>query len=360
MNCEPVAKLSTYYPTRSKLFYDVDEPMKREMPNDSISYQEICYSDFILGKFLNTFWEKSENVFKSEYKFYTTPEKLEEFIKNVLHDLVVSQTHYSILFKNDKCHIEIRSIHRNSTNVQIFGEEQEVKRVKQLFKDNFEEVVSSIEWVYNQKGDRITLPVLTDNYPIKEFYPFLGEKTLEEYYNEYMKSRASILILIGPPGTGKTTFLRGLISHTRSNAIVSYDVKVLEDDDFFANFIGDDDSQLLILEDSDTFLTPRKEGNHLIMKFLNIGDGLVSSQNKKIIFTTNLPSAKEIDQALIRPGRCFDILNFENLTAQQANNVTEILKLEQVPFVKEVSLAEVFNRQPFSSQPKTKTTVGFI
>jgi SpoVK/Ycf46/Vps4 family AAA+-type ATPase len=229
----------------------------------------------------------------------------------------------------------------------------------QLFKDNFEAVASSIDWVYNQKGDTITLPVLTENYPVKEFYPFLEDKTLEQYYDEYMKSKASILILIGPPGTGKTTFLRGLISHTKSNAIVSYDVRVLEDDDFFANFIGKDDSQLLILEDADTFLRPRKDGNHLIMKFLNVGDGLVSSNKKKIVFTTNLPSVKEIDPALIRPGRCFDILNFENLTASQANNVSELLGLEKEPFVNDVSLAEVFNRQPFSSQPKPKS-VGFI
>jgi ATPase family associated with various cellular activities (AAA) len=334
--------------------------MKKEMPNDSIYFQEICYSDFILGKFLNSSWENSENVFKAEYKFHTNPENLKEFVKTVLCDFVISQTQYAFILKNEQCIIEIRGIHRNSTSAQIFGEEQEVQRVQQLFKDNFEEVASSIEWVYNQKGDSITLPILTDNYPIKEFYPFLGEKPLEEYYDEYMKSKASILILIGPPGTGKTTFLRGLIAHTRSNAIVSYDVKILEDDSFFANFIGDDDSQLLILEDSDTFLTPRKDGNHLIMKFLNIGDGLVSNQHKKIIFTTNLPSVKEIDQALIRPGRCFDILNFENLTAQQANKVAETLKLEQTPFDKEASLAEVFNRQPFSSQLKAKSTVGFI
>ena len=166
--------------------------------------------------------------------------------------------------------------------------------------------------------------------------------------------------MLGENGTGKTTFLRGLIAHTKSNAIVSYDVRVLEEDDFFANFIGDDDSQLLVLEDSDSFLTPRKDGNHMIMKFLNVGDGLVSSQNKKIIFTTNLPSIKEIDQALIRPGRCFDILNFENLTAQQANTVSEVLQLEQTDFDKDVSLAEVFNRQPFSSQPKAKSTTGFV
>ena len=90
------------------------------MTNDSISYQEICYSDFIIGKFLNASWENSENVFKADYKFYTNPEKVKEFVKTVLGNFVISQTQYSFLLKNEHCVIEIRGIHRNSTSVQIF------------------------------------------------------------------------------------------------------------------------------------------------------------------------------------------------------------------------------------------------
>jgi ATP-dependent 26S proteasome regulatory subunit len=35
---------------------------------------------------------------------------------------------------------------------------------------------------------------------------------------------------------------------------------------------------------------------------------LVRAQGRKIIFTTNLPNIGDIDEALVRPGRCFATL----------------------------------------------------
>src|SRR3712207_7327386 len=55
-----------------------------------------------------------------------------------------------------------------------------------------------------------------------------------------------------------------------------------------------------VLEDADNFLRPRKEGNSMMHRFLNVGDGLVTMSHKKMIFSTNLPSVKEVDPALDR------------------------------------------------------------
>lgn len=339
--------------------YDEYQSMKGAMLTESVTINPYSYREFVLYKFLFACREKKQDVFKRKYKFACVEGQLTQFIEDNFKDYHISYTSGNIVLENDTAFIYLPYISNNSTSAYLFGAEAEIERIYQLFSQTFNGIPSSIEWVYNQKGDKISLPLSLDNQPIKEFYPFLGEKSLDQYYDEFMLSRASILILIGPPGTGKTTFLRGLISHTQSNALVSYDVKVLEDDDFFAGFISDEDSQLLVLEDSDSFLRPRKEGNHLIMRFLNMGDGLVSGHGKKIIFTTNLPSIKEIDPALIRPGRCFDIITFDTLTAEQANNVVNTLNLDKEPFKQEVSLAEIFNQQHFSSHPK-RNSIGFI
>src|SRR5258708_22240109 len=49
----------------------------------------------------------------------------------------------------------------------------------------------------------------------------------------------------------------------------------------------------------------RANGNLHLHRFLAIADGVVRAQGRKILFTTNLPNVGDIDEALLRPGRCF-------------------------------------------------------
>ena len=59
----------------------------------------------------------------------------------------------------------------------------------------------------------------------------------------------------------------------------------------------------------------------MMHKFLNVGDGLVTTRNKKLVFSTNLPSISDIDPALVRPGRCYDILHFGELNQTEAETL---------------------------------------
>ena len=47
------------------------------------------------------------------------------------------------------------------------------------------------------------------------------------------------------------------------------------------------------------------------------------SQGRKIIFSTNLPNVGDLDDALIRPGRCFTRLHVRTLTAAEAQALAQ-------------------------------------
>ena len=252
-------------------------------------------------------------------------------------------------------------VNSNTTTVRCFGDETWAASVIKDVEESFSVVTSYIEWIYSSDGGSVNVPLNRDRLPVAEMYPFLKGESLESYYDRYMNSSANILLLIGPPGTGKTTFIRGLLSHRNCSAIVTYDASILEKDGFFARFI-EDDSEVMVLEDSDAFLKSRSDGNTMMHRFLNVGDGLVTTKGKKMIFSTNLPSIRDIDSALIRPGRCFDILTFDQLQANEAQVLADKLGVtlpEQTG--EKYSIAEIFNEQTHSAEKAVSNRrVGFL
>jgi ATP-dependent 26S proteasome regulatory subunit len=99
-------------------------------------------------------------------------------------------------------------------------------------------------------------------------------------------------------------------------------MKALASDEIFVKFItGGDDA--FVVEDADHLLKPRADGNEHLHRFLTIADGVVRSQGRKIIFSTNLPNVGDLDDALIRPGRCFARIHVRTLTSAEARALAE-------------------------------------
>lgn len=269
-----------------------------------------------------------------------------------------------VIFEDSLNYIKY-SVNSNSTTVRAFGDAKFAESAIETVESKFDIVTSYIEWIYSGDGNSVNVPLNRDRMPCEEMYPFLNGETLQSYYDRYMASSANILLLIGPPGTGKTTFIRGLLSMTNSSAMVTYDAQILEKDYLFARFI-EDDASVMVLEDSDAFLKSRSDGNTMMHRFLNVGDGLVTTKGKKMIFSTNLPSIRDIDSALVRPGRCFDILSFDNLTAEQANKLADHLNVT-IPVKsngqesEKYTIAEVFNEQTRSMEKSSSNRkMGFV
>ena len=154
-------------------------------------------------------------------------------------------------------------------------------------------------------------------------YPELKEGVLK-FIVRYLAAPEAVLVLQGPPGTGKTRLIRGILGEmTRrkgepAQALYTGDMRALASDEVFVKFItGGHDA--FIVEDADHLLKPREDGNDHLHRFLTIADGVVRSQGRKIIFSTNLPNVGDLDEALIRPGRCFARIHVRSLTSAEAH-----------------------------------------
>jgi SpoVK/Ycf46/Vps4 family AAA+-type ATPase len=166
---------------------------------------------------------------------------------------------------------------------------------------------------------------MLDDDLLDEAYPSLREP-VRSFTQRYLSARETVLVLQGPPGTGKTRLVRAILGEISrrkgESAQVMYtaDKRALEKDEIFVEFItGSHDA--FVVEDADHILMARANGNIDLHRFLAVADGVVRAQGRKIIFTTNLPNIGDIDEALIRPGRCFASAHIRPLTREEAERL---------------------------------------
>jgi hypothetical protein len=346
--------------------YDIDDFLPKEY--------------FIKNKILGN------SVFFKEIK--TEVESLEEAqkisekcIKNIV-DIVSDYTEYWGLDSDsdygfiisDNYEHYINFVKSSTIYIRIYSTNKEqLEKIHNVYRDAFPNPIDShtVKFYYKDEyGSVSNIPVKlnTNRLPCDEMYPFLKEmgSTLTEFYDSYFNSQSSILLLIGPPGTGKTTFIKGFLNHTKLKAMTSNDPNVIYSDGLFIKFVTSNQENVFIVEDADNFLESRDgpEGNPVMHKILNASDGLISiPDKKKMIFSTNLSDIDKVDSALIRPGRCFKILEFGKLKKDDAKILADKYDISEIPDKDEITLAELMmncsNPKEYEDSSKRKK-IGFI
>ena len=229
---------------------------------------------------------------------------------------------------------------------------QKSEKFKALLLDKNEAYIEkkcTIDWTYKTPHGLESMTFvedLNDEFHV-EAYPYL--ENLEERIQSFLDSSATVLILMGEAGTGKTQLLREIVRKMQQeempHILYSSDQGALSSDEIFIDFRrGNYD--VLILEDIDFNLRNRTDDNTIMPRFLNASDGFIKGgQRSKIIFTTNILDVNKIDSALIRAGRCFGVWKFKRLNQEQAIQFGKKLGVKAVEFTEMTySLADIYRK----------------
>ena len=204
---------------------------------------------------------------------------------------------------------------------------------------------TEIAWFFKGGSgiDEATFPVKQYNTLMDEAYPFIPN--VNAWIDRFINSKSNVLILNGPMGTGKSSLIGHMINRGKFVTMTAFDEKIMKDDYLYTSFISQD-YNLMVLEDSDLLLLGRQEkDNDTMSKLLNVSEGIIDTQNKKIIFTANLGNIKDVDQALLRPGRCFDVVEFRDLTLDEANVVRAKIGKKSFEKNRTYSLAQIYQTE---------------
>ena len=190
---------------------------------------------------------------------------------------------------------------------------------------------------------------------------FGGANNMSDYFTFAKFCENTPLKLLYDPGTGKTYFIRHLITNFKKHHFLVLGESCLAyiNDPSFIKMLMKFENSIVILEDCEKVLMERQRGgNELISTLLNITSGLLGdSLNVRVIATFNA-KVESVDPAILRKGRMKVDYEFTKLSKEKTYALGQKLG-KDVKEGESLTLADIYNYDDQNSFRAEKKKIGF-
>ena len=200
------------------------------------------------------------------------------------------------------------------------------------------------------------------NFKIKDNYNDDFLEIHKQITTELSKKDATGLVLLhGKPGTGKTSYIRYLITRLKKEVIFLPPTLATNlSSPSLLNLMRNYPNSILVIEDAENIISARETtGSSAVADLLNITDGLLGDCLRVQIICTFNTDIRKIDQALLRNGRLIASYEFKELSVEKAQQLSIMLGQEK-QITEPMTLSNIYNTDKFYFQRnKTKKSIGF-